>query len=201
MSVEAGPSTGKKPVGIVNIPNALSVARLFLGAAALWLIEVEWFGWALGFFLVAAITDSLDGYVARLLHQETAFGRQLDPMIDKLLIAAVLIFLVAVPGSGVAAWMASVIVLRELIIQWLRSLMEGRGVAFGAKWSGKTKTVLQCAAIVAVLIGLALRPESPGWVSIARDVLLWAAVLLTIYSGVEYFIAAAPRLREGQPSG
>lgn len=198
MSVEAGPSTAKKSIGLVNIPNALSVARLFLGAAALWLIEVHWFGWALGVFLVAAITDTLDGYVARLLDQATAFGRQLDPMIDKLLIAAVLIFLVAVPGSGVSAWMASVIVLRELVIQWLRSMMEGRGVAFGSKWAGKLKTVLQCSAIVASLLVLARGTEAMSWMVFARDGLLWAAVLLTIYSGVEYFVAAAPRLREGR---
>ncbi|QDV33259.1 CDP-diacylglycerol--glycerol-3-phosphate 3-phosphatidyltransferase [Tautonia plasticadhaerens] len=200
MSVEAGPSTAKKTVGIVNIPNALSVARLFLGAAALWLIEADRYGWALVVFLIAAITDTLDGYVARLLDQATAFGRQLDPMIDKLLIASVLIFLVAEPESGVSAWMASVIVIRELVIQWLRSMMEGRGVAFGSKWAGKMKTVLQCAAIVASLLALSLGTGAPGWVSIARDGLLWAAVLLTIYSGIEYFVAAAPRLREGRPA-
>ena len=194
MSAEVDPQTSKR-LGIVNIPNALSVARLVLGAASLGLIELGWFGWALVLFLIAAITDALDGYVARLLHQETAFGRQLDPMVDKLLIASVLIFLVAVPGSGVPAWMASVIVVRELVIQWLRSMMEGKGVAFGAKMAGKLKTVFQCAAIVASLIGLGLT-ASPSWVTISRDLLLWIAVLLTILSAVEYIVAAAPKLRE-----
>ncbi|RUL88968.1 CDP-diacylglycerol--glycerol-3-phosphate 3-phosphatidyltransferase [Tautonia sociabilis] len=188
-------------MGIVNVPNGLSVSRLFLGASALGLIHAGMFGWALVLFLLAAITDTLDGYVARLLHQETAFGRQLDPMIDKLLIAAVLIFLVAVPGGGVPAWMVAVIVSRELIIQWLRSMMEGKGVAFGAKSAGKLKTVLQCAAIVAALLALAMAPDAPSWVVSARDVLLWAAVLLTIYSGVEYFAAAAPLLREDRAGG
>ena len=196
MSVQAEPGTKRKPVGIVNIPNGLSVARLVLGAATLALIEFQWFGWALVLFLLAAITDTLDGYVARLLDQATAFGRQLDPMIDKLLIAAVLIFLVAVPGGGISAWMASVIVARELVIQWLRSMMEGRGIAFGAKSAGKLKTVLQCSAIVAALLVLAMGLDAPAWLATSRDLLLWAAVLLTIYSGVEYFVAAAPRLRE-----
>ena len=117
-------------------------------------------------------------------------------MIDKLLIAAVLIFLVAVPGSGVPAWMASVIVVRELIIQWLRSMMEGKGVAFGAKAAGKLKTVLQCSAIVASLLALSLGADGPRWVVITRDVLLWSAVLLTIYSAVEYFSVAMPRIKD-----
>lgn len=185
----------KATVGIVNIPNGLSVARLGFGVAALWLIEIEWFGWGLVLFLIAAITDALDGYIARLLKQESAFGRQLDPMVDKLLIAAVLIYLVAVPGSGVAPWMATVIVARELVIQWLRSMMEGKGVAFGAKMAGKLKTVIQCAAIVASLLGLALGPDPAAWILISRDVLLWGAVLLTISSAVEYFMVAAPALR------
>ena len=160
MSVET--ESKRQPVGIVNIPNALSVARLGLGAVDLWLIAAGHYGWALGLFLVAAITDTLDGWVARALDQATAFGRQLDPLIDKVLIAGVLIYLVAVPEGGVPAWMATVIIARELLIQWLRSLMEGQGVAFGAKWAGKLKTVLQCAAIVAVLLALALRPETPA---------------------------------------
>lgn len=195
MRVEAGPSTSK-PIGLLNIPNALSVARLFFGVATLWLIEINWYIPALVLFLIAAITDALDGYVARLLKQETAFGRQLDPMIDKLLIASVLIFLVAIPGSGVAAWMASVIVVRELVIQWLRSMMEGKGVAFGAKMAGKLKTVFQCAAIVAALLALALSPDPATWVLVSRDLLIWVAVLLTISSGVEYLAVAAPKLRE-----
>ncbi|MEW4567758.1 CDP-diacylglycerol--glycerol-3-phosphate 3-phosphatidyltransferase [Tautonia sp. JC769] len=196
MRVEASPSTSSKPIGVLNIPNALSVARLFFGVATLWLIEVRWYIPALVLFLIAAITDALDGYVARLLKQETAFGRQLDPLIDKLLIAAVLIFLVAIPGSGVAAWMASVIVVRELVIQWLRSMMEGKGVAFGAKMAGKLKTVFQCAAIVAALVALALGADPATWVLVSRDLLIWVAVLLTIYSGVEYLAVAAPRLRD-----
>jgi CDP-diacylglycerol--glycerol-3-phosphate 3-phosphatidyltransferase len=196
MRVEASPSTSSKPIGVLNIPNALSVARLFFGVATLWLIEIKWYIPALVLFLIAAITDALDGYVARLLKQETAFGRQLDPLIDKLLIAAVLIFLVAIPGSGVAAWMASVIVVRELVIQWLRSMMEGKGVAFGAKMAGKLKTVFQCAAIVAALVALALSPDAATWVLVSRDLLIWVAVLLTIYSGVEYLAVAAPRLRD-----
>lgn len=200
MTVEADPGAGKQTPGLMNIPNVLSVSRLLLGAASLGLIEAGWYGWALALFLIAAITDSLDGYVARLLDQETAFGRQLDPMVDKLLIAAVLIFLVAIPGSGVAAWMASVIVVRELVIQWLRSMMEGMGVAFGAKMAGKLKTVFQCAAIVAALLVLAMGPSPAAWLMIARDLLLWGAVLLTIYSGVEYLAVAAPRLRGERPT-
>ena len=199
MSVEAGSKAGRAAPPIVNIPNALSAARLVLAAVAVGLIEVGWYAPSLAVFLVAAITDAMDGAIARRLGQETAFGRQLDPMIDKLMIATALIFLVAVPGSGVRPWMASVIVARELVIQWLRSMLEGRGVAFGAKASGKLKTVVQCAAIVAALLVLALGSPMP-WLVNVRDLLLWTAVVLTIWSAVEYFVAAAPRLRERPPT-
>jgi len=194
MSVEA--EDERAPARVVNIPNALSVARLGFGVGALVLITTEFYAWALAIFLIAAVTDALDGYVARALNQVTAFGRQLDPLIDKLLIASMLIFLVDVPGSGVAAWMVTVIVVRELVIQWLRSLMEGRGIAFGAKSSGKLKTIAQCAAIVAALLVLAMGSGAPQWLAWTRDGILWAAVLLTIQSGVAYVWAAAPRLAE-----
>src|SRR5262249_39623091 len=141
-----------------NVPNSLTVGRLGLGAVMLVALARGWYAVALALFLVAALSDALDGYLARRLNQAAAIGSQLDPLVDKLLVAGALIFLVAVPGSGIAPWMVTLIVARELLIQWLRSLLEGRGEAFGAQWSGKLKTVLQCAAITASLLTLASGP-------------------------------------------
>ncbi|MFO0960470.1 MAG: CDP-diacylglycerol--glycerol-3-phosphate 3-phosphatidyltransferase [Isosphaeraceae bacterium] len=177
-----------------NVPNTLTISRLGMGVLMLAALTYDRYVLALVLFLLASITDALDGYFARLLNQATAFGRQLDPLVDKVLIAGVLVYLVAIPNSGLAPWMAAVIIARELLIQWLRSLLEGQGEAFGAKWSGKLKTVLQCSAIVASLLTLASTP-TPGWMTIARDMIVWSAIGLTLYSGIAYVLSARSRLR------
>lgn len=182
------------PPGFWNVPNSLTVGRLGLGLIFLGAMSFEHYFVALVLFVLAAISDGLDGYLARRLNQATAIGRQLDPLVDKLLVAAALIYLVAIPDAGVTPWMVSLIVSRELVIQWIRSLLEGRGEAFGAKWSGKLKTTLQCAAIIASLVALASRP-APAWVLFTRDLAVWSAVGLTLYSGVEYIGKAWPRLK------
>ena len=111
-------------------------------------------------FVAAAITDALDGYFARLLKQDTPIGRQLDPLIDKVIVSGCYIYLVTIPGTGVAPWMVTVIVVRELLIQGLRSHLEGKGQAFGARTAGKLKTLVQCLSIVAIL--LVLTPSDPN---------------------------------------
>jgi CDP-diacylglycerol--glycerol-3-phosphate 3-phosphatidyltransferase len=176
-----------------NVPNTLTMGRLALAAVVFALIATGWYLGALVVFGLAALTDALDGYCARLLNQSTALGRQLDPLIDKVIVSGTFIYLLAVPGTGVAPWMVTVVVVRELLIQGLRSLMEGQGVAFGAKAAGKLKTVVQCLAIVGILSCLWLRPPA-FWLTV-RNAVTWTAVLLTIYSGAGYVAAALPRLR------
>jgi CDP-diacylglycerol--glycerol-3-phosphate 3-phosphatidyltransferase len=183
-----------------NVPNSLTMSRLGLGAVVVALISSGWYLGALAVFGVAAITDALDGYFARLLNQTSALGRQLDPLVDKLLVAAVLVYLVALPVSetGLYAWMVAVIVVRELLIQGIRSLIEGKGQAFGAKMAGKLKTTFQCLSIAAILLCLSVKPGN-AWL-LTRDVLTWLAVGLTIYSGFGYVVAAYPRLSEDASS-
>jgi CDP-diacylglycerol--glycerol-3-phosphate 3-phosphatidyltransferase len=176
------------------VPNVITVGRLVLGGFLLAAIAYERYQAALVLFVVAAVTDAVDGYLARRLNQATAIGRQLDPLVDKLLVAGALIYLVAIPGTGLAPWMVTLIVARELLIQWVRSLLEGRGVAFGAKLSGKLKTTVQCVAIGAILLTLSSRP-APTWLILTRDVAIWSAVALTLYSGIAYVGSAWPRLR------
>lgn len=175
-----------------NVPNSLTLSRLALGAVAFVLITYGWFLGALVAFTLASITDALDGYFARLLHQTSALGRQLDPLVDKLVIAAILIVLVSRPETGLAPWMVAVIVVRELLIQGIRSLIEGKGEPFGAKMAGKFKTTFQCLSIAAILLCLSVKPGG-SWL-IARDALTWTALGLTVYSGLGYIIAAYPRL-------
>jgi CDP-diacylglycerol--glycerol-3-phosphate 3-phosphatidyltransferase len=179
-----------------NVPNTLTVSRLVLAVGVFVLIEIEAYWWALGLFVIAALTDALDGYFARLLKQDTALGRQLDPLIDKVIVAGCYIYLATIAGTGVRPWMVTAIVIRELLIQGLRSHLEGQGQAFGAKTAGKLKTVVQCLSISAVLFCLGLAPHS--WSSLAlwtRDILTWLAVSLTLYSGFSYLWIAFPKLR------
>ena len=131
------------------------------------LIANQWYFWALAIFVIAAVTDALDGYFARLLKQDTPLGRQLDPLVDKVIVSGCYIYLATIPGTGVMPWMVTAIVVRELLIQGLRSHLEGRGQAFGARMAGKLKTVVQCLSICMVLLCLALLPSSTAGLVVA----------------------------------
>jgi CDP-diacylglycerol---glycerol-3-phosphate 3-phosphatidyltransferase len=178
-----------------NVPNTLTISRLVLALGVFALIEYQLYAWALGLFVIASATDALDGYFARLLKQDTPLGRQLDPLIDKVIVAGGYIYLVTIPDTGVRPWMVTAIVVRELLIQGLRSHLEGQGHAFGARAAGKLKTVVQCASISAVLLVLAMAPPAPAMLVLARDILTWLAVALTLYSGLSYIWIALPSLR------
>jgi CDP-diacylglycerol---glycerol-3-phosphate 3-phosphatidyltransferase len=183
------------PRGFWNVPNTLTVSRLVLAVLVFVLIANEYYLWALVIFTIAAATDALDGYFARLLKQDTALGRQLDPLVDKVIVAGCYIYLAAIPETGVMPWMVTTIIVRELLIQGLRSHLEGRGQAFGARMAGKLKTVCQCLSISFVLFGLTLAPPQPAVFWWLRDVLTWLAVFLTIYSGLSYVWIALPSFR------
>ena len=178
-----------------NVPNTLTVSRLVLAVGVFALIEYQLYAWALVLFVIASATDALDGYFARLLKQDTPLGRQLDPLIDKVIVAGCYIYLTTIPETGVRPWMVTAIVIRELLIQGLRSHLEGQGHAFGARTAGKLKTVVQCASISAILLVLALASPAPPSLVLARDVLTWLAVALTLYSGLSYIWIAFPSLR------
>jgi CDP-diacylglycerol--glycerol-3-phosphate 3-phosphatidyltransferase len=182
-----------------NVPNVLTLSRLGLAVVVFALVANGRYWSALVVFVIAALTDALDGYFARLLDQGTTIGRQLDPLVDKVIVCGAFIYLLSVPANtGLAPWMVTTIVVRELLIQGLRSHLEGGGQAFGAKTAGKLKTLFQCLSISAILVTLGLQP-SQGWL-IARDLLTWSAVGLTVYSGLGYFALALPRLRGRSPS-
>jgi len=176
-----------------NVPNSLTVGRLGLALVVFALIGQAQYLAALAVFGLAALTDALDGYFARRLNQATAIGRQLDPLVDKVIVSGGFVYLLTVPGTGLQPWMVTTVITRELLIQGLRSHLEGGGRAFGANAAGKLKTTLQCLSISAILLCLAVRPTpGPPWL-LARDLLTWLAVGLTLYSGLGYVAAAFPR--------
>ena len=137
-------------------------------------------------FALAAATDGLDGYFARSRDAITTFGKLMDPLADKLLITAALISLVSL--DRLQAWVAMVIIAREIAVTGLRAIAAERGVVIAASWMGKVKTVLQIAAVIALI---AVDP-APVWV----DVLVYLAVAATLISGADYFLGLRKRLEE-----
>jgi len=176
---------------VFNVPNQLTALRLLLSIVLFALIAFEYYLSSTIVFLLAASTDWLDGYWARKYGQVTNLGRILDPFVDKIIICGTFIFLVDAPNSGVQAWMAVVIVGRELLVTALRSYLEGEGADFSASMSGKLKMAVQCVAAIICLYALyhdsahpgSPRPEELEW---AVRIGVWAAVALTLYSGAAY---------------
>jgi CDP-diacylglycerol--glycerol-3-phosphate 3-phosphatidyltransferase len=168
----------------LNLPNLLSLVRILLVPiiVVVLLTEVEdkeFIG--LGLFLAASATDFLDGYIARRRQQVTRLGQLLDPAADKILTSAAFISLVEL--RLVPAWMVVIVVAREFAVSALRSVAALQNLAISASASAKLKTALQIAAI-----SLAIVSEKLGEFQKIAPTCMWAAVLVTIYSGVEYFV-------------
>ena len=206
MSVERVEKAASIRASAFNLPNQLTSLRLILAVVLFGMIAWNSYLAGLVLFIIAASTDWLDGYYARRYGQVTTLGRILDPFADKVIICGTFIFLVAIPEMlevplGLRAWMVVVIVGRELLVTALRSFIEDRGGDFSAKMSGKLKMLLQCIAAGAGLFYLYLGSPNPAlagpvWVWAVFVISLWAAVLLTAYSGVIYVLTAVRLLRE-----
>jgi len=206
-------SKKRTAAAIFNLPNQLTSLRLILAVVMFALLAWDkYYLTSMVLFVIAASTDWLDGYYARKYGMVTTLGRILDPFADKVIVCGTFIFLVAVPEMtanrfGLQAWMVVVIVGRELLVTALRSFLEQRGSDFSAKMSGKLKMVLQCVAATVSLYYLSLVERAGGsqswedsiwWLMVSS---VWAAVVLTIYSGVGYVVAAAKLLRQQRAAG
>lgn len=178
-----------------NLPNILTLSRLGLAIILFVLIHFECWTAVLGVFVIAAITDWLDGYLARKQGLTSALGRNLDPLVDKVLVCGAFIFLLPVSDSGLTAWMVTVVVARELIVTGLRSFFEARGVAFGADYVGKIKMVLQCAALIAIFVVLSYPTEQRAALDPIRLLIVWAMLAATVYSGGQYLLKAALQIK------
>jgi CDP-diacylglycerol--glycerol-3-phosphate 3-phosphatidyltransferase len=194
----------RAPVAVAREGSSLSGAD--------WLLLI-----AAAVFCIAALTDVLDGYLARKWGQVSVFGRIMDPFADKLLVVGAFVFL-AGPGfttdgspaeqiSGVYPWMVAVILGRELLVTSIRAVFEGQGVSFGAEWSGKFKMILQsvCVPVVLVLIAIAnpATPlphrrveEPPPFAGLVIDITVWTTVIVTVWSGLPYVLRAFAVMRQ-----
>ncbi|MCC9607833.1 CDP-diacylglycerol--glycerol-3-phosphate 3-phosphatidyltransferase [Blastopirellula sp. JC732] len=197
-TADAKPTASTK---IVNVPNVITMIRFVLSIAVFVLLSLEQFIAANVVFILAASTDWMDGYWARKYNEVTQVGRVFDPFVDKIIICGTFIYLATLSGSEIAAWMAVVVVGREMLVTVLRSFIEGHGGDFSANMPGKIKMVLQCVAAVASMTLLAyLQVAADGpyaaalqWTTIISA---WAAVASTVHSGVIYIFAAARMIRD-----
>ena len=176
---------GQQRATIRNIPNLLSALRIFAIPLLVVLLTspgpLPSFLAALVFF-IASLTDLLDGYLARQQKAETAVGKLLDPMADKLLILAVMIMLI--PLDRIPAWIVVLIIGREVAITGLRGIASAEGIVIASSRWGKAKMVLQSLA----LGGLMLHYEYLGInFHVLGAILLWIALVITLWSGIDYF--------------
>lgn len=188
MATETKPSTPEPSGDVLNVPNLVTFARFVLAIVVFALIPLQFPLPALIVFVLAASTDWVDGWWARRYNQVTKLGRIFDPFVDKVIICGAFVFLAAEANSGIAAWMAVLVIAREMLVTSLRSFIEQAGGDFSANKPGKWKMVLQCVAVALSLWGLAQPEIEP--LQIARDVSIYAAMALTLYSGAIYFQAA-----------
>lgn len=199
-----------------NVPNILTIARLVLSVFCFVCLTFDWYLVSLVLFAIAAGTDWVDGFYARRYGQVTQLGRILDPFADKIIICGTFTFLAAVPpvysehgmdssASEIWAWMAVIVVAREILVTALRSFFEENGSDFSAKWSGKWKMVFQCAAVAMSLWRLwyyKFDSHNMTWATTPSPVvtwtlrlLVWIAVVMTIYSGWVYVKRALDLIR------
>jgi CDP-diacylglycerol--glycerol-3-phosphate 3-phosphatidyltransferase len=193
----------------VNLPNSITSARIFCIPVFLWIISSHRFHGSHGeqellasaIFILASITDGLDGYLARKRGQVTTLGMLLDPLADKLLVAAAYISLVQFAPKLVSAWVAVIIIGREFLVTGLRSIAAQQGFTITASDVGKFKMVVQIVSVVAVL--LAHRwdywPVGPYIfpVHVIAVTAIWFMVAISLFSAIDYFWAFWSKIEKG----
>lgn len=185
----------------MNLANKLTMLRIFLVPLFLIFIAVKDIPYgtfiATFIFIVAALTDQLDGYIARSRNQITTFGKFMDPLADKLLVTAALISLVEL--QLIPAWATVIIISREFAVSGLRTIAASEGKVIAASTWGKAKTVTQIIAIIALLIKINISSSKyliglienneivEVFINYGSRFLLFLAVIMTIISGYDYF--------------
>ena len=168
----------------MNLPNKLTILRMIMivpfvvfmlvpigGAAGKWI--------ALALFVIASLTDLLDGKIARKYNLVTTFGKFMDPLADKLLVCSALICLVEL--GRIPAWIVIIIISREFIISGFRLVASDKGVVIAASWWGKFKTTFQMVMIVLMIADIAA-------LSIVTQIVMWIALSLTVVSLIDYLV-------------
>ena len=166
----------------MNLPNTLTTIRMILIVPFVMIMQIAPDGngrfAALAIFIIASMTDFLDGYIARKNHLVTNFGKFMDPLADKLLVSAAMICLVSM--DRLPAWMVIVIISREFAISGFRLIAADNGIVIAASWWGKFKTVSQMIMIILLIANLG------GIFTILEHIFMWVALILTVVSLADY---------------
>ena len=163
----------------MNLPNKLTILRMILIIPFLLVLYLDVpyaTYWALGIFIVASLTDMLDGKIARKRNLITDFGKFMDPLADKMLVTAAMVWFVEI--GQMAGWALLVVLLREFAVSGLRMVASDKGRVIAAGWSGKIKTASTMVCVVLMFLPI------PPWLNTACIAVI---VVTTIWSGVEYF--------------
>ena len=177
-----------------NIANRVTMLRILLIPIfmALLLGRAPYGDWlAVAVFTIAALTDNIDGYLARKHNQITVFGQFFDPLADKLLISAALVALVS--QGRLSAWIVMIILTREFVVSGLRLVAVARGAVVPASPLGKIKTITQVVAVIALILQPNVVPWQLAWFLMA------VAVIATVVSGFDYYVKLKPALEEPEP--
>ncbi len=165
----------------MNLPNKLTIARVICVPIFVVLYYLDLNLWACIVFIIASITDMLDGRIARSRNMVTNFGKIMDPLADKVLVYAA--FCLFIEKDVMPGWMLIIILAREFAVSGMRTVAASQGTVVAAGMTGKIKTVLQMFAVIFLLLG----PYAKA-LDIIGQVLLWASLVMTIVSGAEYII-------------
>ena len=181
-----------------SLPNIITVSRVAAAPVVAFLVWQEpepalrW--WGLGLFALAAVTDFLDGWIARRWQVVSPFGRMLDPIADKLLIVAVILALAAQQPSGWLFMLPSLVILfREFLVAGLREFLAGAEIVLAVTLMAKWKTALQMVALGILIIAPILDqmgPDQEGWLQTGGLLLYWVSAVMTALTGISYFHAA-----------
>lgn len=188
------------PEPLVTVPNALSFSRIPLAITLFVCVVREWWLAGLLVFVVAAITDWVDGWWARKYGPLTLVGRNLDTITDKVLVCGAFVYLAPVPAAGIPTWAAVLVLSRELMVTAIRGVVEATGQKFGADRFGKLKMGLQCAVLIGVFLLQWWRAEgfSTDVLAVLESVqlaLFWLMIAATVGSGAQYLVKAHRLLR------
>ena len=171
----------------MNLPNKLTVGRMVAVPFFIAAYMLEFYVIAFVLFAAASITDFFDGYLARKHNLVSNFGKIMDPLADKILVYSA--FCLMVEDKTIAGWMLIVILAREFVVAGMRTVAASEGIVIAAAMSGKIKTVLQMIAVPLLLFVPVLAGTPAGQiVNMAAQAFLWASLVMTVYSGVEYVV-------------
>lgn len=169
----------------MNLPNKITMIRIILIPFFVFFMLTDFVPYsqyiAAGVFIIASLTDTLDGYLARKYNLVSNFGKFVDPLADKLLVCSALVCFVALPDNPMPAWGVIVIISRDFIISGFRLVASDAGVVIAASWWGKIKTVVQMLMSILLIVNL-----DGEIINIVEYVFIYAAILLTVVSLIDY---------------